>query len=83
MRYMRGRSDEPRMYSSIMAQLGAGFNGYAGPCETTGVGRECRHRCNPAKVKSHTNFTANSLERRKLATTGSGREERSAAPVAG
>lgn len=81
---MRRCSDGPRMYCSIMAQLGASFNGYAGPCETTGVGRECRHRCNPAKVKSHTNFTANSSEKPcKLATTVSGREKSSAAPVAG
>lgn len=42
-----------------MAQLGAGFNGYARACETTGVGRGCRHRCNPAKVKSHANLAAN------------------------
>lgn len=34
---MRRRGDGHRMYSSIMAQLGAGFNGYGGPCETTGA----------------------------------------------
>lgn len=54
-----------------------------GPYKTTWVGRECLHRCNPANVQSHTNFIPNSPERRKLATTGSGQEERSAALVAG
>lgn len=37
-RYMRGRGDGHRAYSSIMAQSGAGvFDGYGGPCQTTGV----------------------------------------------